>query len=47
MKIKFILTIVLASIIMSCQDEDTMSNENDKELAQYIKEQVYELRKQL
>ena len=30
MKIKFILTVVLASIIMSCQDEDTTSNENDK-----------------
>ncbi|MBK53670.1 MAG: hypothetical protein CMG58_03540 [Candidatus Marinimicrobia bacterium] len=30
MKIKFILIIVLASIIMSCQDEDTTSNENDK-----------------
>ena len=30
MKIKFILTIVFASIIMSCQDEDTTSNENDK-----------------
>ncbi|MFL3026011.1 MAG: alpha/beta hydrolase family esterase [Candidatus Neomarinimicrobiota bacterium] len=30
MKIKFIVTIVFALIIMSCQDEDGASNENDK-----------------